>query len=87
VVLKVAGYETVPPFLRAWLSGVFQRIFERSVSPQARAIDMSKAFDRRSTTGQSNVATFFLEITAPPPSVPQGAGQPGARRGASSIGR
>lgn len=79
VVLRVEGYETVPPLLRAWLTGVFQRIFERSVSPQARALDMSKA--------QPNAATFLLEITAPPPSVPHGAGQPGARRGALPIGR
>ena len=35
--------------------GVFQRIFERSVSPQARALDMSKA--------QTHAATFYLEIT------------------------
>ena len=86
VVLKVEGYESVPPLLRAWLSGVFQRIFERSISPQARAVDLSKAYDKRSSEGQPNAATFLLEITAPPPSVPQGV-TPAARRGSASLGR
>jgi hypothetical protein len=55
-------------------------------SPQARAVDLSKAYDKRSSEGQPNAATFLLEITAPPPSVPQGV-TPAARRGSASLGR
>jgi len=75
VVLKVEGFESVPPLLRAWLAGVFQRIFERGVSPLARAVDLTKA--------EGHSATFLLEITAP---APLPLVEP-AHAGASPIGR
>lgn len=55
--LRVEEFDLVPPLLRAWFLGVFQRVFERAVAPEATAVVVTPA--------ASPVSLFSIEITVP----------------------
>lgn len=55
--LRIEEFDLVPPLLRSWLLGVVQRIFERAVSPEATALDVTPAM--------SPVSLFVVEVSAP----------------------
>ncbi len=55
--ITVAQFESVPPLLRAWFAGVFQRIFELSVSPAAKVSDV--------TPNDIAPATMVLSVRCP----------------------
>ncbi|MBK8940485.1 MAG: serine/threonine protein kinase [Polyangiaceae bacterium] len=55
--LRIEELDPVPPLLRAWLLGALQRIFERAVSEDARAIDV--------TPPMSPASSFVIELSVP----------------------
>jgi hypothetical protein len=55
--LRIEEFEFVAPLIRSWLLGVMQRIFERSVSEEARVVD--------ATPPMSPTSLFVVEVFAP----------------------